>query len=142
MFGSLDISTSGMIAQRERMASIAANIANRNTVLDADGNVNPYRRRMVHFAPGDPSASTAEGRSMGVHVAKIEIDQSDFNYEWDPTNPYAFKDGSRAGYVPSPNVNSVVEQINAMEASRAYEANVVAAEATKTMLAQALRILG
>ncbi len=142
MFGSLDISTSGMIAQRERMASIAANIANRNTVLDADGNVNPYRRRMVHFAPGDPSASTAEGRSMGVHVAKIEIDQSDFNYEWDPTNPYAFKDGPRAGYVPSPNVNSVVEQINAMEASRAYEANVVAAEATKTMLAQALRILG
>ena len=106
MFGSLDISTSGMIAQRERMASIAANIANRNTVLDADGNVNPYRRRMVHFAPGDPSASTAEGRSMGVHVAKIEIDQSDFNYEWDPTNPYAFKDGPRAGYVPSPNVNS------------------------------------
>ena len=79
---------------------------------------------------------------MGVHVAKIEIDQSDFNYEWDPTNPYAFKDGPRAGYVPSPNVNSVVEQINAMEASRAYEANVVAAEATKTMLAQALRILG
>ena len=142
MFGSLDISTSGMIAQRERMASIAANIANRNTVLDADGNVNPYRRRMVHFAPGDPSASTAEGRSMGVHVAKFEIDQSDFNYEWDPTNPYAFKDGPRAGYVPSPNVNSVVEQINAMEASRAYEANVVAAEATKTMLAQALRILG
>jgi flagellar basal-body rod protein FlgC len=142
MFGSLDISTSGMIAQRERMASIAANIANRNTVLDADGNVNPYRRRMVHFAPGDPSASTAQGRSMGVHVAKIEIDQSDFNYEWDPTNPYAFKSGPRAGYVPSPNVNSVVEQINAMEASRAYEANVVAAEATKTMLAQALRILG
>lgn len=142
MFGSLDISTSGMIAQRERMASIAANIANRNTILDADGNVNPYRRRMVHFAPGDPGASTAEGRSMGVHVARIEIDQSDFNYEWDPTNPYAFKDGAHAGYVPSPNVNSVVEQINAMEASRAYEANVVAAEATKTMLAQALRILG
>jgi len=142
MFGSLDISTSGMIAQRERMASIAANIANRNTILDADGNVNPYRRRMVHFAPGDPSATSAQGRSMGVRVAKIEIDQSDFNYEWDPTNPYAFKDGPRAGYVPTPNVNSVVEQINAMEASRAYEANVVAAEATKTMLAQALRILG
>jgi len=142
MFGSLDISTSGMIAQRERMASIAANIANRNTILDADGNVNPYRRRMVHFAPGDPKAGSAEGRAMGVHVARIEIDQGEPNYEWDPTNPYAFKEGPRTGYVPSPNINSVVEQINAMEAARAYEANVVAAEASKTMMAQALRILG
>lgn len=141
MYGALDISTSGMVAQRARLDSISANIANRATILDAQGNVNPYRRRMVHFAPGDPSARTAEGRRKGVHVAKVEIDKADFNWLWDPTNPYAMKSGPKQGYVPQTNINPVVEQINAMEASRAYEANVVAAEATKAMMAQTLRLL-
>jgi flagellar basal-body rod protein FlgC len=141
MYGALDISTSGMIAQRTRLASISANIANRATILDSEGNVNPYRRRMVHFAPGDPSAKTTEGRRMGVHVAAIEVDNAPFNMYWDPTHPYAYRDGPNKGYVPHPNINPVVEQINALEASRAYEANVVAAEATKSMIAQALRLL-
>ncbi len=141
MYGALDISTSGMVAQRTRLASISANIANRATILDSAGNVNPYRRRMVHFAPGDPSARTPEGRKLGVHVAEVELDKADFNMVWDPTNPYAYKNGPHQGYVPQPNVNPVVEQINALEASRAYEANVVAAEATKSMMAQALRLL-
>ncbi|MBS0191399.1 MAG: flagellar basal body rod protein FlgC [Phycisphaerales bacterium] len=141
MYGSLDISTSGMTAQRARMAAIAANIANRSTILDDKGNVNPYRARHVIFAPGDPSASTAEGKALGVHVAQIELDKGEFNYRWDPTNPYAIKKGDKQGYVPEPNINPVIEQLNAMEASRAYEANVVAAETTKQMIAQALRLL-
>lgn len=142
MYGMLEISTSGMVAQRTRLTAIQANIANRNTILDADGNVNPYRARKVHFAPGDPSAKTATGRSLGVHVSQIEIDQSDFNYRLDPTNPYAIKSGKWKGYVPEPSVNPVVEQLNALEASRAYEANVAAAEVSKTMMAQALRLIG
>ncbi len=141
MYGSLDISTSGMTAQRARMAAIAANIANRSTILDDHGNVNPYRARKVHFAPGDPSASSPEGKALGVHVESIEIDQGEFNYRWDPTSPYAIKKGDKQGYVPEPNINPVVEQLNAMEAARAYEANVVAAETTKQMIAQALRLL-
>jgi flagellar basal-body rod protein FlgC len=141
MYGALDISTGGMIAQRVRIEAIASNIANQHTILDSAGNVNPYRARIVHFAPGDPSARTAEGRKLGVHVAKIEIDDSPPDLRWDPTNPFAYKDGPRAGYVPSPNVNVVYEQINAMEAARAYEANVAAAEATKAMMAQALRLV-
>lgn len=141
MYGALDISTSGMTAQRARMASIAANIANRSTILDAEGNVNPYRARKVVFAPGDPNASSPEGRLLGVHVAGIEIDKGEFNYRWDPTNPYAIQRGDKRGYVPEPNINPVIEQLNAMEASRAYEANVVAAETTKQMMAQALRLL-
>ena len=78
---------------------------------------------------------------MGVHVAAIEIDQSPLNTRWDPTSPYAYKSGPEEGKVPEPNVNPVVEQINALDASRAYEANVVAAEATKSMMAQALRLI-
>ncbi|MBL8885817.1 MAG: flagellar basal body rod protein FlgC [Phycisphaerales bacterium] len=141
MYGALDISTSGMTVQRARMASIAANIANRSTILDEKGNVNPYRARQVVFAPGDPQASSPEGRALGVHVAGIQINQGEFNYRWDPTNPYAIKKGEKTGYVPEPNINPVIEQLNAMEASRAYEANVVAAETTKQMMAQALRLL-
>lgn len=141
MYGALDISTSGMTVQRARMASIAANIANRSTILDEKGNVNPYRARQVVFAAGDPNASSPEGRALGVHVAGIKIDQGEFNYRWDPTNPYAIQKGEKRGYVPEPNINPVIEQLNAMEASRAYEANVVAAETTKQMMAQALRLL-
>lgn len=141
MYGALDISTSGMTVQRARMASIAANIANKSTILDEKGNVNPYRARHVVFAPGDPQAGSPEGRALGVHVAGIRIDQGEFNYRWDPTNPYAIQKGEKRGYVPEPNINPVIEQLNAMEASRAYEANVVAAETTKQMMAQALRLL-
>lgn len=141
MYGALDISTSGMIAQRARIEAAAANIANADTILDAHGKVNPYKARIVHFAPGDPTAKNVLGRAQGVHVAAIEEDQSPFNLRWDPDSPYAFDSGPNAGYVPSPNVNTVWEQINAMEAARSYEANVMAAEATKAMTAQALRLL-
>jgi flagellar basal-body rod protein FlgC len=141
MYGSLDISTSGMIAQRTRLDAIAANLANKDAILDSSGKVNPYRRRQVLFAPGDPSARTAEGRSMGVHVAQIQINQDAVRLKHDPSNPYAFKDGPNAGYVPVPDIDAVTEQINGMEAMRAYEANVVAAEASKTMMAQALRLI-
>jgi flagellar basal-body rod protein FlgC len=141
MYGMLDVSTSGMVAQRIRLTAIAANIANKDAVLDEKGQVNPYRARQVLLAPGNPSAGTARGREFGVHVASIEVDQSPYNLTYDPSSPLAYKDGPNRGYVPSSNVNTVVEQVNALEAGRAYEANVVAAEATKTMMAQALRLL-
>lgn len=137
MYGSLDISTSGMIAQRTRMAAIASNIANADSVVDAQGNVNPFRRRMVFFAPGDPGASSRQGRSMGVHVASIEADQNAVQPRFMPGHPYADKEG----YVPYPNINPATEQINAMQAARSYEANIVAAETTKQLMAQALRLL-
>lgn len=142
MYGALDVSTSGMIAQRTRLEVAAANIANKNTVLDSAGRVNPYRRRVAYFAPGDPSAKTAAGRERGVHVREIGLDAAPFKLQYDPSNPYAYQDGPNKGYVPMPNIDPVIENINAMEASRAYEANLAAAEATKTMMAQALRLVG
>jgi flagellar basal-body rod protein FlgC len=137
VYGALDISTSGLIAQRTRLASISANMANINTLQDAKGDYNPYRRREVFFAPGDPAAKSQDGRGLGVHVARIGINQEALRAKWDPTSPFADKDGM----VMVPDINPAVEQINALEASRAYEANIVAAEATKTMMAQALRLL-
>jgi flagellar basal-body rod protein FlgC len=138
MYGALDISTSGMIAQRTRLTAISANIANR-TAVDPDGT--PYRARHVIMAPGDPTARTPQGRALGVHVREIQIDRSPFNLRWAPGDPRALKSGPHAGYVRESNVNPVLEQVNALEASRAYEANAVAAEATKMMINQALRLL-
>jgi flagellar basal-body rod protein FlgC len=131
-----------MIAQRTRLAVTATNIAQSKTILDSEGNVNPYKRRMVFFAAGYPSSTSAAGRSLGVRVAQILEDQTQGNVkEYNPASPYAYKSGPLQGYVPETNVNPVWENVNAMEAARAYEANVVAAEATKTMMAQALRLL-
>lgn len=137
MYGSLDISTSGMVAERTRFASIAANIANRSTLVDAQGRYNPYRRREVFFAPGDPSSATPAGRKLGVHVARIEADENALIEKHDPSHPFA----DARGYVKVPDINPVVEQLNAMEAMRSYEANVQAAEASKIMHSQALRLL-
>lgn len=138
MYGLLDISTSGMIAQRTRLTAIASNLANRSSVSE-DGT--PYRAKQVFFAPGDPTAASAEGRRNGVHVADIRDDMSDWNYRHDPDHPHALKNGPRAGYVRESNVDSVTEQVNAIQATRAYEANVVAAETSKSMIQQALRLL-
>jgi flagellar basal-body rod protein FlgC len=137
MWGSLDISTSGMIAQRTRLEAIASNIANSKAILDSKGEYNPYRRRAVEFAAGDPTASTAHGREMGVHVASIWADPDSLRAVNDPTSPYA----DAAGYVYVPDIDPIAEQVNAMEAARSYEANVAAAEALKATMAQALRLL-
>lgn len=143
MYGGLDISVSGMIAQRTRMDIIAANIANRDTVADSQGNPIPYRRRIPVFSSGDPTARSPEGKSMGVHIAEIRYDSAPFRKVWDPDHPFAKKAPALdAGYVDMPNIDPVTEQINSIEAMRAYEANVAAAEATKSLVAQALRLIG
>lgn len=136
MYGALDISTSGLIAQRTRLEAITQNIVNANTFLDEAGRNNPYKRKAVFFAPGDPQGLTPQSRQGGVHVAAIE-DEEGFDLRFEPSNPYA----DTNGYVKYPSVNTTFEQLNAMQAQRSYEANVVAAEATKTMMAQALRLI-
>jgi flagellar basal-body rod protein FlgC len=139
MYGTLDISVSGMVAQRIRIDTIAANLANREAILDAEGNLNPFRRRIAVFEAGGPETSS---NPLGVHVSKIELEQSEFRKVYEPDNPYAQPAGHPdAGYVYYPNIDPVTETVNAIETVRAYEANVAAAEATKTMIAQALRLL-
>jgi len=133
MFGSLDISTSALVAQRTRLEVTAANLANKDAIYDAQGRYAPYRRRVPIFAQGDPSTGTNEG----VHVHEILLDPSPFTKRFDPGHPNA----DAQGYVSYPNIDSATEMINALEASRAYEANVTAVEATKSMIQTSLRLL-
>jgi len=133
MYGSLDISTSGLIAQRTRLNIVAANVANARAVLNAQNEYDPYRRRYAVFASGDPVGGSAQG----VHVADILIDQGPLRPVLEPGSRYADEDG----YVYYPNVDPVIEAMNAMEAARAYEANISAIEATKSMFSVALQII-
>lgn len=136
MYGALEISTSGMIAQRTRLEAYTANIANAATFTDALGRNIPYARREVFFAPGAPGARSQSGQKLGVRVAAIGRDHT-HQTRHEPSNPLA----DEAGYVKYPNINPVFEQMNAYDAMRAYEANLAAAEASKAMMAQALRLI-
>ena len=134
MYGLLDISTSGMIAQRTRVEVATANIANADSILDPHNNDNmPFRRRMASLAPGDP----VSGNPMVVHVQRIELASGAFRSKYDPGSPYA----DAHGMIYTPDIDIATESVNAMEANRAYEANVMAAEATKAMLAASMRLL-
>lgn len=130
MIDALDISKSALIAQRIRMDVIAGNMANADVTAQADGSVEPYRRRFVTFMTGD-----ADGGD-GVHVASVESDSSPFRLQYDPDHPHAGTDG----YVRFPNVNITKEYIDAMEASRAYEANAAMMTVTRQMTQQAIRL--
>ena len=116
-----------------KRASISANIANQDAILNERGEYEPYRRRIALMSAGDP----ASGSDLGVHVNEIVLDQSPPQMRFEPDSPYA----DANGYVGYPNVNTVNEQIDAMIAARSYEANISAVEAAKSMMAAALQLL-
>ncbi len=138
---SLDISASGLTAQRLRMDVISENIANIDTTRTDDGE--PYRRKYVVFSAEENDGSFASylqrgeaSGAGGVIVSQIGEDQSDFRYEYDPTNIDADADG----YVARPNVDLSQEMVDMISAYRAYEANVTAFNASKDMAVKALEI--
>ena len=133
MFDTLDIGASALTAQRIRMDTIAGNVANMNTTRNAAGQPIPYRRRFVLFAPGTPDNVSQPG----VHVERIAMDKSPFQKRFDPGHPDADSDG----YVMYPNVDLAIEQVNMLEASRAYEANITMIETTKAMITATLRLI-
>ena len=133
MFDVLDMGASGLQAQRTRMDTIAGNIANANTTRNAAGERVPYRRRFVMFAPGQPG----NPEKPGVRVHEIKLDPSPFQKRHEPGHP----DADAEGYVRYPNIDLAVEYVNALEASRAYEANVTMMEVSKAMLNASLRLI-
>lgn len=135
LFVGLDISASALSAQRTRMNVIAQNLANINTTRDAQGNVNPYRRQEVTFSSGSPLYTNT--RSLGVQVKDVIKDSSELKQVYRPGHP----DANDEGYVMMPNVEIAVEMVDMIEATRAYEANVTAMDATKENLNRLLRIL-
>ncbi|MCH8806108.1 MAG: flagellar basal body rod protein FlgC [Planctomycetes bacterium] len=134
MIDSLDISASALVAQRIRLDAIAGNIANAHTTHQEDGTPIPFRRRIVTFAPGDGAGGP------GVHVAGISRDPSPFRLVYDPTHPDRIRDGPLRNNVQYPNVNITMEYVDAMSASRAYEANIAMMNITKGMVQQAIRL--
>lgn len=142
LFQSFDISASGMTAERFRTDVIAENIANVNTTRTEDGT--PYRRKIVTFAEkqSTPFSDVLQSKRNayigdGVKVSELtEDDTTDFEMEYDPSNP----DADENGYVSYPNVNIVTEMTNLIDASRAYEANTTAFEASKAMAQAGLQI--
>lgn len=140
MITAMDISTSALVAQRTRLNAIASNIANMSTTRNENGDVEPYQSRFVVFQE-DKEMKMASGAT-GVKVASVEMDTVEPNYKYQPGHPMAIKDGDHKGYVAYPNINMTREFVDAMEASRAYEANIGAMEVTKNIGQQTLRIIG
>jgi flagellar basal-body rod protein FlgC len=86
--------------------------------------------------------ATGDGRGgPGVHVEKVVEDSSQGRMVWEPNHPDAVKSGPNKGYVEYPNVDYPTEMVNAMMASRAYEANITAMTVTKDMMSSTLRLL-
>ena len=130
-FSSFDVSASGVFAQRTRMDAIANNIANAESTRTPEGG--PYRRQAVSFRAvyEDAIGNPAPG---GVQVDSVTQDPSDFRLVHDPSHP----DADANGYVKMPNVNIVEEMVDMISATRAYEANITAMNATKSMIGTAL----
>lgn len=136
------IGSSGMAAQRLRMNTISSNIANINTLKTPEGG--PYRRKDVVFE------AIPDGKTFG-DVVGVNDPQKDFNrvqvtdvihdkrgplMKFEPSHPDANEDG----YVAYPNINLMEEMTNMIQATRSYEANVQAVQATKDMALSALEI--
>jgi flagellar basal-body rod protein FlgC len=118
------------------MDVIAGNIAMKNVTENAAGEPIPYRRRFVVFQSG-----SAAGENLGVQVARIEEDQSDFELVYDPGHKNAITEGPMKGYVRYPNVDLAMEYIDGMEAARAYDANLASFDLSKNMITNSLRLL-
>lgn len=142
---SISISVSGLDAQKQRLNVIASNLANVNSTRSPGGG--PYTRRDVVFqtAPrrshfpmafGRSAASSTEKALVGVRVAQVIEDRKPGRVIYDPAHP----DADATGHVNLPNVNVMEEMVNMIAASRAYEANIQAINAARTMWNRALEI--
>lgn len=141
MFDSININASGLTAQKTRIDIISKNMANSETIRGTGGM--PYRRQMVVFqekksTPFDYylSQKTNQLNGEGVKISKIVEDKSPFKLVYEPGHP----DADENGYVRMPNVDMVKEMVDLIDAQRAYEANITAMNATKTMLMKSLEI--
>jgi flagellar basal-body rod protein FlgC len=135
----LDISTTGLTAQRIRMNIISANLANVYTTRTSTGA--PYRRKLVvmEAVPIEEFESILRSQSESLRSVKVDEiveDTTSFKQIYSPGHPHADK----AGYVSMPNVNLLTEMADMLIARRSYEANVTAIGATKAMALKALEI--
>src|SRR5260370_11155894 len=134
LLGSLDVSASGMAAQRARAEVLVENIANADTTRTPDGG--PYRRKQVVFESRDVSNSFSSVFSEltvgteGVGVSEVRVDTAPPERKYLPGHPDADKDG----YVSIPRSNPAEDMVDLLGAARGYEANIAAISATKDMI--------
>lgn len=143
IYDSFNINSSGMTAQRFRMDIISENIANANTTRTEDGS--PYVRKVVRFR--EKGGQTPFSRILhdrldqysgrGVKVVQVQEDTwTQMNIVYDPAHP----DADENGYVTYPNVNTVTEMTNLIDAQRSYEANATAFNASKNIATRGLEL--
>jgi flagellar basal-body rod protein FlgC len=132
----LDISASALVAQRIRLNVVTENLANAETTRGPDGG--PYRRKVAVFG-AEPAGTFGQALAAAVPtVTVLDIQESEDapRAVYQPAHP----DANPEGYVMMPNINSVLEMADLLAATRAYEANVTAVQAAKSMATKALEI--
>lgn len=147
LFHSINVSSSGLSAEKTRLDVISNNLANAKTTRTPEGG--PFRRSLVVLRPKD-EAMNFKSQFLpealkptvgeGVKVFKIEKDNTEGTLVFDPTHPDAYKIGPKKGFVELPNVNIVKEMVDMIEATRAYEANVTMINSSKQMFEKGLGI--
>ena len=141
LFGMLEVSGSALAAERWRAEVISANMANAETTRTPQGGA--YRRQLVVFrarsAPRFPLllAKLRQPAQEGVSVDQVVADSTPLPRRFEPGHP----DADKEGYVSFPNIDYMTEFVNAMDASRAYQANLVAIDMAKQIDNLSLKIL-
>lgn len=134
MLKTMDVSTTGLVAQRIRMMAIASNLANVTSTRNENGELKPYEPRFTIFQTNEEVGPYG---SAGVQVREIVRDDKPPIPVYSETHP----DRDENGYIYLPRINMMSEFTDAMESSRSYEANLGAIEITKSMMNQTLRII-
>ncbi len=138
IFTSMEISATALAAQRVRMNLIAENLANAEVTRTPAGG--PYRRKGVVLGARQTSAFegllNANVTPGGVEVVNIVESQAPPTLVYNPAHP----DADAKGYVAMPTINPMMEMVDLVSASRAYEANVSAIQIAKNMMAKTLEI--
>jgi flagellar basal-body rod protein FlgC len=141
LYTSIEVSASGLSAERLAMDVIANNLANVNTTRTPEGG--PFKRQLVVFAQKQEAADQTDSLDgpqqsrAGVAAVGIVNDTSPDKLVYDPSHP----DADPQGYVHMPNIEVVKEMVDMMAASRAYEANVTAIAESRTIGTATLGIL-
>jgi flagellar basal-body rod protein FlgC len=135
MYTALDVSTSGLVAQRTRLDAISSNLANISTTRNEAGEPMPYTPRFVVFQTDENVLTSGGGQ--GVKVDRVEYANVEPNLKYEPGHP----DANAEGYVAYPNIDMTTEFVDALGATRAYEANIGVIEVTKDMSNRTLQIL-
>lgn len=139
ILGILQVSASGLSAERTRLHTTSQNIANARTTRTEEGG--PYKRKIPVFQaielPSDPFSNLMDVKLSAPVVVDVIEDQRDSEMVYDPGHPDADPD---TGLVAMPNVNLVEEMVDMISSSRSYEANVTAMSSTKSMALKALEI--